>query len=360
MTHARLITIFAISLLGSPSIAISAPPQVIDISIVEVAGRPGHQGQFPIQGDPVAGTQAVARTRLSGPASNLSLILRDSSRRTISVMPITDQPATTLPPLTYYTSVAVPTAPFTMSVGGTDSTGLPFEVTAAAAPVFAPQTFALRLIPTVGEVPTGLPLFFTAQLTNYGPADTFTISLTSDAGGVVQPTSATISLHTSETAGVQFEYTAPMSLANVLGVTMTAWASSTSGRLNRAVLQLPVATQQPVALTVWTRPEERHDLVQRGSTTLVVSVCDIGIDSKSIAMAGVVAPTGVQTVAVGGANRKTCSAPTALELTFNAAELVSAIEASGLSPQRKRKLQIPINGFSLIGTPLIGYVSLLF
>jgi hypothetical protein len=46
----------------------------LDVSIVELVGRPGHQGFFPIQGQPIQGAQAIARVRLIGAATNVSLL----------------------------------------------------------------------------------------------------------------------------------------------------------------------------------------------------------------------------------------------------------------------------------------------
>ena len=71
-------------------------------------------------------------------------------------------------------------------------------------------------------------------------------------------------------------------------------------------------------------------------------------------------PIQVQYLAVAPQDRSACSAPSAFELTFNASDLVAALTATGLLSQQNREIQVPLTGYRPDGTPLIGYVALLF
>src|SRR4051794_39848046 len=65
---------------GLPANAFAAV-ELYDFQFVSMRGRPGHEGYFPLQASPVAGSDAVARVRLIGPVqtAQITFVAEDGS-----------------------------------------------------------------------------------------------------------------------------------------------------------------------------------------------------------------------------------------------------------------------------------------
>jgi hypothetical protein len=351
-----------IAMLGMGSAARSAPA-IIDIAVVEVLGRPGHEGFFPIQGDPIVGSLATVRARLAGAANGVTLNLRAPGGALIGQLSMIAAPADTWPAGTYFTEIQVPTVPFALSVSGTDASGSSFEIAPSGAGAVSPQAVALRLLPTVAELPAGVPLYVTVQATNYGASNTFTLALTGSAGATVAPATVSVKLDSNQTTGRQFQVTLPANVSGAFTLTLTAKAASTApaGSTNKAVLELPLATQPAEALSAWVRSNEKRDLINLDRDAMInVWVCDTGVNGNSVNIANAIAPVQVQQLSVAPQDRKACGATSAFQLTFKAPDLVAALTTTGLSAEKNREIQVPLTGYRPNGTPLIGYVALLF
>jgi hypothetical protein len=343
----------------------SAAPDILDIAIVEVLGRPGHQGFFPIQGNPIVGGSVIVRARLAQAANNVTLNLRSSTGAPIGQLPMIRPPVDGWPPGTYFAEFIVPTIPFALSVSGTDQAGADFEITPAGAGVISPQTLALRLIPTVAELPAGIPLYFTVQATNYGATNTFDMAFTTSVAGIsVVPAGTSLRLDAQETAATQFQLTLPPNVAGPFSVTLTATAASSrpAGTVNKAVMELPIATQAGGLLSAWIRANEKRDLIQLDrDNSIKIWVCDTGVNGNSIRAANLVSPIRVSALAVAPSDRKDCAASSAFELTFIATELVKALTMAGVSPQKRpQEIRVPLSASSMSGASMLGYVQLLF
>src|ERR1700730_14211201 len=173
----RQFTAAMLVILGTGSAANSAPA-LIDIAIVEPFGRSGHQGFFPIQGQPIINSVVIVRSRMDSAANNVSLNLRNSSGALIGQVSMITPPAANLWPAgIYFAQFQVPTIPFVLSVSGTDQAGNNFELAPPGQPnTISPQTVALRLIPTISEPPPDTPLYVTVQAQNFAASNTFNLS----------------------------------------------------------------------------------------------------------------------------------------------------------------------------------------
>jgi hypothetical protein len=345
--------------------AANSAPALIDIAIVEPIGRPGHQGFFPIQGQPIVGSIVIVQSRMDSAANGVKINLRNSSGALIGQVPMITPPAANLWPAgIYFAQFQVPTTPFALSVSGTDQGGNNFEIPPPGqnTSVISPQTLAVRLIPTIAEPPPGVPLYVTVQATNYSASNTFSLSLTSDVGVTSLPATLSLALGPNQTAGAQFQLTIPTSLSGAFTVTLTATAASSApaGSANQAVLELPIAAQPAEPLSTWIRPNQKRDLIHPDRNNLIeLWVCDTGVNGNTILVANL-PPVGVQHLPVAPQDRRACGAANAFDLTFTASDLVAALVATGLSSQNDRELQVPLTGYRPNGTPLIGYVPLLF
>lgn len=365
--------IFLVATLGALPSAVAAAPHLVDISIVEIAGRPGHQGFFPIQCLPIQGATAIARVRLDGYAAGVTLSVRGSAGNLLSKIPMLVPAEGSAVAGTYFAEFTVPNIPFSLTASGIDSSGTSFEVPAASAAVtMSPQTLDVRLIPTVAELFPGLPALFSVQVTNRGAAGTMTVALTSDAGGTVTPPSTQLSLDAQQTKGVTFTFTPPSTAAMSPTLIMKAAASRTTpiGSQNEASLRLFISSMPQAPLIAWPNPNAGLGAHDKDPT--FIWICNSDIDVRTIELAYDLVPNTIKTVPhqdeqsqngsePSNPNRNSCAASSLLKVSFDTGQLRSALAATVFPRQDTAKGQlitVPISAFALDGTELVGYIPL--
>jgi len=359
--------IFGISLVAE------AAPTVQDIKLVELVGRPGHQGLFPIQGQPIEGTPAMAKAFLQGHASNVNLILRDASGGFLSNIPMLVPSADKVIEGTYFADIVVPSVPFTMSISGVDQAGNNFETPPAQSSPITPQTFDIRILPTIFDVAPDFPLYFSVRVTNYSVPDTFSVSLTSDAGGTVQPVSNNITLANNQSADVQFLYTAPATLGQGFSlITLTAQATSNTpnGGTNQAVVELNTPTKTPGKLTAWFSNNKPGELKPDSKKPITIWLCNDNLDSQQILLANGLYPLSVKTILLSTHKSEKsevelpkgiqCTASSVLKAQFDTLNMYATLDELISIPSKDGLSHITITAFKNDGTYMIGYVSLIF
>lgn len=370
----RLFSVCVVAMLGSLPLAIAAAPQLVDISIVEIAGRPGHQGFFPIQGLPIQGTTAIARVRLDGSAAGVTLNVRTSAGTLLSKVPMLVPAEGRAVAGTYFVEFTVPTGPFSLTASGVDSSGTSFEVPSASAAVtLSPQTLDVRIIPTVAELAPGLPALFTVQVTNRGAASTMTVALTSDAaGGAVTPPSTQLTLDAQQTKGVAFTFMPPSTEPTLAPVTMKATALRTTptDSQNEASLRLFISPMQHSPLIAWPNPNARLGTNDLDPT--FVWICNGNIDVRTIVLAHDLGPDRIKTVSrqeelsdngedTSNPNRNSCTASSLLKVAFDTKQLRFALATSVFPRQdtaRGQQIMVPLSAYATDGTKLVGYIPL--
>ncbi len=372
-----------VATLGALPLTFAAAPELLDITIVEIAGRPGHQGFFPIQGLPIQGTIAIARVRLDGAAAGVTLNVRTSAGALLSKVPMLVPAEGSAVAGTYFAQFTVPTVPFSLTASSNDSSGTPFEVPSATASVtIAPQTLDVRLIPTVAELFPGLPTLFTVQVTNRGVAGTMTVALTSDAGGTVAPPSTQLTLDAQQTRGVVFTFTPPSTEPTLAPFTMKATAVRTTptGSQNEASLELFISPIKHSPLVAWQNFNARLGAHDKDPTFLWI--CNSDVDIRTIVLAYDLAPNSIKTVGrksgkredkesedeesengndTSNPNRNSCASSSLLKASFDTDQLRSALAATAFPSQDTAKgklITVPISAFALDRTKLVGYVPL--
>jgi hypothetical protein len=195
-----------------------------------LAGRPGHEGYFPIDGLPLAGQTSTADAVLDGPFTTAQFELRNKAGAVVQVLALSR-----IDDEEFLGDVVVPSTPFIAYVTGTDASGKPYQrvlpgsIGPTTVKVTAPDDQYLR----PGQTTT-----YTFQVTNLGPQDTFQITATDDQGYVQSVSPTTLTLKTNETAVVtvtlQPGTTAQPGTTDTLTVTAQ---SPTSGARNFAVVE---------------------------------------------------------------------------------------------------------------------------
>ena len=375
----RSISIFLLSLLinllGFGSIA-NAAPGIYDIKLVEMVGRPGHQGLFPIQGQPVQGSNAIVQSRIIGFADKVNLVLRNAAGGLLSKTPMIVPPPDKVVSGTYFADIVIPSETFTMSISGADQSGNEFEAKPPQSVNNDPQSFDIRIIPTIYDVSPGFPIYFTVRITNYGLQDTFNITLTSDIGGTIDPTSKSFKLGSNQTADVQFLFTPPTSIQNDFSpINLTAKATSvmTNGDTNQAELRLRATSTTPQKLTAWVANRQHRYKGHKRKHPLIIGLCNKGVDSQTILLANSVSPVDSKVLPlprersndrsshkekIGLPKHIQCGTTSLLKLKFNSKNLIAAIDESIGLTNTGRIVQIPITANSTNGAPMIGYLPL--
>jgi hypothetical protein len=359
-------SIFTLLAMGLGSAA-AAAPGVYDIKLVEIAGRPGHQGLFPIQGQPIEGANAIVQARLIGVANNVNLILRDTTGKLLSKIPMIVPPADKVVTGTYFADIVIPTVPFTMSISGTDPAGNQFESQSPQSSTNTPQTFDARIIPTIYEMPPDFPTYIAVRVTNYGTPDTFSVALTSDIGGTLEPVSKEIQLGTNKSAEVLFLYTAPAnSDTGLTYINLTATVSSitSADATNQATLHLPTPTEAPGKLNAWLSIGEQGMLGRNRKVPLTVWLCNDQINSQSILLANGVPPSEIKVIpttppdAGSSSDHVQCAASSRLRLQFDPVTLLAALQDSIGLTSESRLTQVLLSAYSTGDIPMMGYIPL--
>jgi hypothetical protein len=190
---------------------------------VEPAGRPGHQGLFPLEGLPVAGSTATAAVDLAGPAATVAFDLRTRAGAPISTLTLA--PDQTGSPGQFFGPVTLPTTPFVVYATGLDTTGAPYQRVIAK----EIQSTTVRVFPPSPQnLQAGLTTSYQFQVENFGPTDSFAITAMDDQAFVSSVSPATMSLQKNQTAMVTVELNVPSVVAKSLLDTLTVRAVSTS------------------------------------------------------------------------------------------------------------------------------------
>lgn len=369
----------------------NAAVELYDVAIVEVAGRPGHQGLFPVQSLPIQGANAIVRSRLIGTASNVTLNVHDVSGNLLSQIPMLVPSPNQAVAGTFFADFVIPAVPFTLSISGVDAaSGSTFDLSPPVSLPIQPTTIGIRLIPTISEPSPELPFLVSVQITNYGPDDTFTVALTSDVGGSVSPPSTDLTLSKNASTAVQFQFTlptiTPTPVVNMLTLTATVSSATRNGTGNEANLRMLVSLVPQSRLIAWI-DESSRVLQPHDTRPTVVWVCDARIEQQTIVFANDLVPVKVESISPShdkpdageghdkapldsegdfcGSNgyfpKTNCESPTLLRAEFETQSIISQIATNSFpsrSCHHQQQVSLPITAYAVDGTRLIGYAAL--
>ena len=136
---------------------------VLSAEFVRAAGRPGHEGLFPIHGMPIAGRRATLRVALSEPQpQSPDFQLISSEGKVLATVTLNRVDAEE-----FVGEIALPRVPFRVAVAGTDDTGTPYR--RVHAPLFRAESVEVVPINADGiEITTGKDTPLTFIVKNHG------------------------------------------------------------------------------------------------------------------------------------------------------------------------------------------------
>jgi hypothetical protein len=197
------------------------------VRFVEQGGRPGHEGLFPIAGQPLAGRPATLAVTLSGPVKDTGFrlvspggeALKSVKMRTISETPEDHQ---------FLGTLDLPSVPFRIAVSGTDEKTHPFQRFFSG--LFHAETVAvLPHASMLDEVPPGKTTALTYAVLNVGPPATFRILVADSHGFVSRVEPKEITLATGTSGMIHVHVAVPAGTRPGTGFDVTVTATSLTG-----------------------------------------------------------------------------------------------------------------------------------
>jgi hypothetical protein len=202
-------------------------------NFVELAGRPDHDGLFPINGLPIVGTTNIGDGVIDGDFMNAQFELRSKTGVLLQNLSLTR--GTGLSGNEFIGEVSLPLTPFLVYITGLDSAGNPFQRLIAR--TIQPQTVKVTAPPTQ-DLQQGKITSYIFQVQNLGASDTFRISATDDLGFSFGPSATILTLNSGQIANVTVQVQTPASAATDISdiLTVTAESTGATGARNFAVV----------------------------------------------------------------------------------------------------------------------------
>lgn len=212
-----------------------------EFRFVEVGGRPGHGGYFPISGLPPLGKTSKAMARISGGPRSVSFEFRDLDGNLIAPFGLTD---TNAEANRLVGSTTVPTQSFRVYAVGADAGGASFQRLLST--VIVPQS--ITVTPPAGvDLGRGQVTTFIFEVRNDGTAGSFNFTASDTAHFLTSVTPASATLAAGDAVLVKVALTTPVAAAIGTRDTLTFNAVSTT---NPDVRNFAVITTSVVATKI--------------------------------------------------------------------------------------------------------------
>jgi hypothetical protein len=221
----------------------------VAVEFVKEGGRPGHEGLFRIQGQPLAGTPATLQASLSAAATRTTEFYLVTERgEDFQKLPMhavnSDREF-----LEFAGSVDLPAVPFRVAVTGQDTNGKQFQRFYSS--LFHAESVELSSKLDFDELPPGSTRQVAFTVRNIGFPRTFKLTVTDAHKFVSKVEPIELALGAGESGTVRVDLTVPTATAPGAGDDLVIVAASTAGppTSNSSVVHLsvssPSATQNP-------------------------------------------------------------------------------------------------------------------
>jgi von Willebrand factor A domain-containing protein 7 len=216
----------------------------VGVEFVEKGGRPGHEGLFRIQGQPVAGTSAMLQVSLSGRAKqSTEFYLVTEQGKTIEKLQMRSvNSGREL--LEFVGSVDLPGVPFRVALLGRDSNGKQYQ--RFFSNLFHAESVEVSAKPEFEELSAGSTQQIAFTVRNIGVPRTFNITVTDSQRLVSEVEPKKLMLGAGESGAVLVHLTVPAGTAPGLGEDVVIVAASTAGppTSNSSVAHFSVSSSQ--------------------------------------------------------------------------------------------------------------------
>jgi hypothetical protein len=213
-------------------------------SLSKEAGRPGHEGLFRIEGQPVAGETATLRVSLSASATKTSefylVTERGEAIQKFAMQAINSDREL----LEFVGRVDLPKTPFRVAVMGRDSNGRQYQ--RFFANLFHAESVGVSSPQNLDQLSVGSTAQIAFTMRNVGVPRTFKVTVTDVLKFVSDVEPKTLELGAGESGTVRVDLTVPVGATPGGGDDLVVLATSTEGppTSNSDVVHLSVTSSQ--------------------------------------------------------------------------------------------------------------------
>ncbi|HKD63561.1 MAG TPA: hypothetical protein VKB40_05960 [Candidatus Acidoferrales bacterium] len=216
----------------------------VSAEFVKKDGRPGHEGLFRIQGQPLVGTPATLQVSLSASSiKTTDFYLVNEQGQTIQKLQMnavnSDRQF-----LEFGGSVDLPSVPFRVAVIGRDSNGEPYQRFFAG--LFHVESVGVSTTPDLGELSPGSSKQVVFTVRNIGFPRTFKITVIDTHKFLTNVEPKELALDAGESGTVRVDLSVPATTASGVGDDLVIVAASIAGPAtsNSSVVHLSVSFAQ--------------------------------------------------------------------------------------------------------------------
>ena len=215
-------------------------PNLHDFNFVTLTGRVGHEGYFPIQGQPVMSDPQTVVADLSGPVNNVSFSFISDSGNPLQALTLAqgDPNAT---PDEFVGSATLPSERFQVLATGLDGMGAPFQRTFSLP--FHAQNVKVTPLTFLDGLPQGQTVQLNFQVTNAGTApDSFNIAAQDSSRFIFSLSPSLVTLNPGASTTVTASLSVPtfVALGNTDSITVLATSTGDPNSSNSATQKLNV------------------------------------------------------------------------------------------------------------------------
>ncbi len=213
---------------------------IINAEFVKLGGRPGHEGLFKIQGQPLMGEPATLQASLSATdAKTTEFSLVGERGETLQKLRMKASNADR-EFLEFTGDVALPEVPFRFSVSGRDTKGMQYQRFEGR--LFHAESVEVAPKLNFDELAAGATREAVFDIRNLGPARSFKVTVTDARRFVTAVEPRELAIGTHQTSPLKLTLTVPPGIAKGTGDDVVVLVSSTTGTptTNAAVVRLIV------------------------------------------------------------------------------------------------------------------------
>jgi len=199
----------------------------VSLEFVKEGGRPGHEGLFRIQGQPVAGRPATLQTSLSAAAAKTTEFYLVTERGETTQKLLMRAVSSDREMLEFVGSLELPKVPFRVAVRGRDSNGQQYQRFFAS--LFHAESVEVSPKLDFGELSAGSTKQAAFTVQNIGSPRTFRMAVTDARQFVGKVEPKELSLGADESGIIRVDLTVPAGTAPGVGDDVVVVATSTAG-----------------------------------------------------------------------------------------------------------------------------------
>lgn len=283
---------WAIEIAGTGTTLVTAtaatPAYLHKFEFAKMAGRPEHEGLFPIDGFPIAGKLQAVRAVIFGSLSPSEFSFRRPDGTVISRFSMSRNNPLAANNEEFVGEVTPPDGPFFVYISGTTPGGQPFLRAVAGQSVAS--SVEVRFASNLVSVPAGRTTAVAFSVTNHGAATSYVLSAVDSRGFLLGGPASPVSLGPDETRTLTVNLAPPLATAPGTEFALTFTASGgTDASTNASSLLLTVdpANRDPVCSAAAASPNIIRKVNHKMTPVSIVGVTDADNDPVQITVVAI-------------------------------------------------------------------------